>query len=81
MCKNYFVGCFQEENWSFNLYELNEGVVTNIFKMKDLFGMIFSRFMCMTLLFCDYEKKVGTKIILYDCCSTFEVIIKGNSVH
>ena len=27
--------------------------------------------MWMTLLFCDYEKKVGIKLILYVCCWNF----------
>ena len=27
----------------------------------------FFLFMCMTLLFCYYEKKVGMKLILYVC--------------
>ena len=33
---------FQEEITAFILYECNEGVPMDIFKMEDLFGMIFS---------------------------------------
>ena len=52
----------------FILSECNEEMVTDIFKMEELFGMfLFFLFMCMTLLFCDYEKKVGMKLILYFC--------------
>ena len=51
-----WVGCFQEEIRVFILYECNKEVVTDIFKIGNLFGM-----------FCDYEKKVGIKLILYVC--------------
>ena len=62
-----WVGSFHEEIWAFILYEHNEGVVTDIFKMEDIFGMFFPQFLCLTLLFCDYKKKVGMKLILYVC--------------
>ena len=63
-----WMGCFQEEIWDFILYECNEGMVTDIFKMEDIFGLFFSKFMCMTLFLCDYVKKVGMMLILYVCC-------------
>ena len=58
---------FRKKLGFFILYEHNEEVVMDIFKMKMeyLFGMFF--FPCMILLFCDYEKKVGIKLILYVC--------------
>ena len=36
-------------------------------KWKTLLECFFSWYMCMTLLFCDYEKEVGMKLVLYVC--------------
>ena len=60
-----WVGCFREEIRVFILYECNEEVITDIFKMEDLFGMNF--FIMYYVLFCDYEKKIGIKFILEVC--------------
>ena len=35
------VGCFQEEIRIFILYEGNEGVAMDIFKMEDFLGILF----------------------------------------
>ena len=51
------------------MYECNEEVVTDTFKMEDLFGIFFSWFMCMTLLFCDYKKKVGMYVFSWNLWS------------
>ena len=41
-----WVECFQEEIRVFILYECNEKVVTDIFKMEDIFGMYFFPDLC-----------------------------------
>ena len=47
MCKHFlWFESFQEEIMVFILYEHNEGVVTDIFKMEDVFGMVFFPDLC-----------------------------------
>ena len=64
--QNFFCGWDGSEIRVFILYECNKEVVTDIFKNgRPFWNVFFSIFMCMTLLFCDYENKVGIKLILY----------------
>ena len=59
---------FQEEIGVLILHEHNENIVTDIFKLEELFGIFFPLFICFRLLFCNYEKEVGMELILYVCC-------------
>ena len=57
------VESFQEEIRIFMLHECNENIVKDIFKLEELFGLFFL-FICLRLLFCNYEKQVGMELIL-----------------